>query len=757
VFSVVSTLLLHPVAYPHADRIVEVYQQPTSGNNTGISVSIRPAARVVRAWQGASRSVEMWQGYTTLARAMKTAGDPSPVTIGAVFPTFAAFAGERPIVGRMFDSSETANGAHLVLLGESIWRQRFGADRTVLGKMLMLGDSSYQIIGVLPATLVLPGTQAKPTDMWIPLNVNNDTLGMSVVARLRRGVQSQDVARELDSIFVRSAGFREGKTPAFATMVVRPAERLRFRDSLILLTWAVAAVLLVACANVAHLVLARAASRQRELAIRATLGAGRSRILRQLLAEAGVLAAAGTAGGVLLGAIGLRALVALRPRSLDALRVAHLDGTTLAVALSIAVACTVLFGIAGGLRSTRQPTHEAIKATTGAASASRGQQRARELLVVTEMGMSALLIIGALLLVRSVRNLQTSDLGFQPKGLYALSIPFGEAHIDAPEARAGVLRDLVTRVRALPGVQSVAVAGVPPGWFSFRIGVFEIEGSSAPPSTATSFVSENTMQNEYIRTMGIRLIGGSLFTDTTTTSRQVLVNASFARKTWPSGDAVGHRIRVGSEDWHTIVGVVADARTGGPLTESTAPTLYLPPATRDVQALMIRTSRDAASLRPVVAMLRAEGLHPTSPPESVEQVIAQSIAATRFVMLLLTCFTVMALVLAAVGLYGVLSYRVAQTTREIGIRVALGATAGRVGRAIVSRGVSLALLGAGSGVTAAVWGTKVIEHQLYGVSRLDPSTFVAGAVVLVAIAALACIVPTRRALAIDPASAIRAD
>ncbi|HKW11739.1 MAG TPA: FtsX-like permease family protein, partial [Gemmatimonadaceae bacterium] len=299
-----------------------------------------------------------------------------------------------------------------------------------------------------------------------------------------------------------------------------------------------------------------------------------------------------------------------------------------------------------------------------------------------------------------------------------------------------------------------------PGWFSFRIGALETQGESAAPNGTTSFINANTTEPSYFQTMGIRFVEGSTFDDTTATSRQVIVNEGYARKHWPRGGAVGHRLRIaynGKGDWYTIVGVVNDVAASGPMTDASAPMLYYPASDHQQKALLVRTNGLANPLTALRSLVAAVDSRLMVDVESARQTAAASIAEPRFVMALLAVFTALALVLAAVGLYGVMSYTVAQRTREIGIRIALGSPRGRIARLIVIRGLALAVIGAAIGLGVSAWGSKLIASSLYGITRSDPASFIAGAVVLVAVALAACVIPTRRALAVDPVSAIRAD
>ncbi len=758
VFSVVSTLLLHAIPYPNADRVVYVNQQPNSGNNTGISVTITPGAAVVRSWREGSRSFEDLEPAIMSPRTLKTtSGEPSIVMTGAVLPSFPTFAGERPILGRMFTTTDIVEGGRVVVLGEGFWRQRLASDAQVLGKTLTIGDSAYTVVGVMPAALRFGSPGRRPTDAWMPMDLRNDKLGAALIGRLRPGVSMNTARVELDSIYARTAGFTSGKAP-FNTVISAPGERVQFRASLLLLTGAVALVLLVACANVAHLLLARTATRRRELAIRAALGAGRGRILRQLLTESFLLSIAGMAGGVFVGWAGLRALIAMRPSSHNELQAAHLDTTTLLLAIGVSIASGIAFGVVGALQSARTSTHDSLKNGALSASAGRRHARVRSLLVVSEMALSAMLIVGAALVVRSLQRLQATDLGFDPVRLYTLYPTFG-ARTKTPESRAQFMSDYSARIRATPGVRSAVLVETGPGSRSFSVGRLELDGETPPPATSSSFIDVNHVDPAYFATMGIKLVSGATFSDTTAQSREVIVNEGFARKHWPANNALGHRVRIArknDEPWLTIVGVARNALTSGPGSESTTPMLYLPPGGELLEAIVVRAPGDAKSLTPIAGVGRDLGAKIVT-VDGVEAFIDRSVSEPRFVMLVMTVFGALGLALASIGLYGVMAYTVAQETREIGIRVALGASRADIVRRVLIRGTALAIVGALVGLCVATWGTRLIENQLYGVERLDPSSFVAGAVVLIGAALLACIVPSRRALAVDPMTAIRAE
>ena len=758
VFSVVSSMLLHPLPYPDPDHVVLVDQQATQGSNKmGVDVSILTSTPVIKAWRAQSRAFTALEPYGTSTVEMSEAVPPVELNAGTVMPSFAQFAGVKPLIGRGLIAADTV-ARRSVVLGEGLWRTRMGGRDDVIGTKMRIDDSLYTIVGVMPNVLRVPGAAARSIDVWLPIDMNEDH-GYSVVGRLRGAATPVAAARELNAIEERTNQGPLGGAH-FTTRIRRPAEVVSFRDSLVLLASAVALVMLIACANVAHLLLARSASRSREMAVRTALGAGHGRLVRQLLTESMLLSLVGAAFGVGIGWLGLKAIVALAPRALASLTNARVDATTLAIAVGVTVLSAIVFGLLGGMQAAPNATHDALKAGATSASHSRRADRVRSLLVLSEMALSATLLVGASMLIRSVINLQHTDLGYAADGLYAVRLTFPHSAERDSARRDAVITELEARVRAGSGVTSVARTNSPPGWFFFRIGALETQGEPPAPNGATSFINGNTTEPSYFQTMGIRFVEGSTFDDTTAVSRQVIVNEGYARKHWPRGGAVGHRLRIaynGKGDWYTIVGVVNNVASAGPMADVSAPMLYFPASNHQQKALLVRTSGVANPLTSLRSLVAAVDPRLMVEIESARQTAAASIAEPRFVMALLAVFTGLALVLAAVGLYGVMAYTVAQRTREIGIRIALGSPRGRIARLIVLRGLALAVVGAAIGLGVSAWGSKLIASSLFGITRSDPASFIAGAVVLVAVAMAACVIPTRRALAVDPVSAIRAD
>lgn len=759
VFSVVSNLLLHSIPYPAPERVVIIDQQPKGGNTTGISISVTAPGRLARTFMEQSKTLERVEGYSENSSQLRDAdGGTSDISVAMIAPTFASFAGSAPILGRMFTTDEARANAHLVVLGEPIWRQRFGADPRVLGRAIWIGDSLYTIIGVAPASMRLPRVTSDVIDSWLPLDMHDDNANMLLVGRLRPGSTIDAATRELNALAERNAD-KKSDQREFAVRVSSPADLLRFRDTLQLLSAAVALVLLVACTNVAHLLMARNAARQRELAVRVALGAGRMRLLRQLVTESVLVTSVATVAGVAIAWLGLRAIVAARPAALSELKDVHLDATALGAALLAAIVIGLLFGTLG-VWQLAHGTHEALKSGATSVSQSKKGDRLRSVFVISEMAMSAALLVGATLLIRSVRHLQQTDIGIKPHGLYMMNLALPQTHYATAPARVAVMATILQRIQQLPAVAAVSAASTPPGWRSFAVGALVAEGDPPADKSAMNFIDRNNVQPSFFATTGIKLLEGSTFSDTGEHSDELIVNEGYAYSRWTRGSVLGRRIRNifdKNGDWKRIVGVVGNAAIGGPLTDGTKPLLYLPYSGTGT-ALMIRGRGETSPLQAIRALLR--GIDPAiriTKLDAMDDVIARSIAAPRFVMLLLSVFTVLAVVLAMIGLYGVMSYMVMQRTREIGIRIALGAPAARVARTVVARGVGLAAIGGVLGLLLSRWGGKLIENQLYGVERSDPVSFALGAGALLVTAVLACVIPTRRALAVDPITAIRAD
>jgi putative ABC transport system permease protein len=764
VFSVVNSLILHPISYPHADRIVNVWLEPIRSTMTGVTVTVTADADAVKTWLVGSHSFDGLEPYSSSDVTVEQAG-AAPATLSATYvtPTFPRFADQRILLGRMFTQQEVDDKAPVVLLSEATWHTRFGSDTAVIGKSLTIDDKLYTIIGVAPGSLSVPHLSQAKTDLWFPIRLERGG-GFLMVGRLRDGVSAASATRELDALYARSPAVGKGPPP-FHVRLMGPREMVSFKQSLIMLTGAVALVLLIACTNVAHLLLARSASRQRELAIRQALGAGLPRVFAQMLTESIALAVAGCVIGAVLGWTAVRLLVRLRPENLEELSVAHMDTTVLWVIALLALATGIGFGLFAAIQSWRHSTHESLKTGALTTSQSRSQGRMRALLVVTEMALSTTLLVAASLMVRSVVNLRTTSPGFDPRGLYALNADLPHARYPDSTSQSAFYRDLIERVRAIPAVDEITIAGSAPPGFNFMIGGLQAEGEPEPKAGTTAFNRFVSVSPDYFRTMRLPIVAGRAYQDSTGEPNAIMVNEGFVKAHWPGQSGVGKRLKFldfsGHGEWSTIIGVVADAATGGLTDDRSSPTMYTQekdgPSGRE-PTIIVR-AKQGVDLLPALRGAVAS-LDPRLPPPrltNIEDAMNASAAEPRFTMLLLVSFTVLALVLAAVGLYGVMSYAVAQRTREIGIRIALGATKRAVSRDVIRRGVVLAGVGAVLGLTGAWWATKIVEKMLYGVTRTDPVSFAVGGTVLLATAIAACVVPMHRAASVDPLIAMRAD
>jgi putative ABC transport system permease protein len=757
VFSVVDNLLLHPLGYPDAGRLALVFEQPTNAHVTGVSVFMVPTTPTLRAWRAGARAFEDLEGFATSDAVLRVGGGAaSTVHTAAVQPSFARFSGARPLVGRFFTDEDVASRAPVALLGEALWRSRFGGADSAVGSSMMLGRSVVTIVGVMPETFQLPALLQDHSDLFLPLDVNDDDLGVSMIGRLRPGVTPGQAARELDTLSARMPG--AAQRPEAVAVVTPPGRIVQFRGSLLLLSAAVVLVLIIACANVAHLLLARGAAREREMAIRAAIGAGRARLFRQAVTESLVLAALGCAAGLAVGWAGLRVLVGLRPASLSELSVAHIDAAALLLTVGLTVLTGVVFGVVGAAQAARLASPDALR-VGGPAGGGPGHGRARSLLVVTEMALCTTLLVGAALLIRSVVRLQLADPGFDPHGLYAVSADLS-ATADSSGAQQWAFYDrLAERLGAVPGVTAVTVASTAPPGRSFLIGSLEVEGQTPPAPQETGYVNTTGVRPGFFALMGMRFLEGGPFTDTTAAAAQVIINEGMARRYWPRGSALGHRLRVafrGHGDWLTVVGVVNDAATGGLLMERTEPMLYSSPRSYFGPTLLARVTAPTAVLP--AARRIAQEMNPAVPPVRIDEVAAsmtRSIGNQRFTMLLLALFAGIAVVLAAVGLYGVMAYAVAQRTQEIGIRIALGATAGGIARTVIGRGLALVAAGMAVGLVGAHWGTRLLASALTGVTTGDAASFVLAGIVLVLAALLACVTPMLRAVRVDPVVTMR--
>ncbi len=764
VFSVVSSLVLHPLPYPGADRVMLVQQRPTA--NGGGFLFMSSPGEAMLAWRERARLIDGIEPFAGTDRMLMVPGT-EPVLLHTIMtlPTFTTFTHSRPRVGRFFVAGDVVRGApHVALISTAMWRSRFGEDPSAIGRTITLDGDSYEIIGVMPPVAV-PRPAPPVVDVWLPLV--NDADGLSranAMLRVRTGVTTAAVEHELLILQSQAlAGATDERTRllnakkgAFSTPVVAPLQSmLTIGQSLDLLAWAGALVLLIACANVSHLLLARGLARTRELAVRTAIGAGRFRLARQMLTENVLLAVLGCGAGIALGWVGLRFIIASRPAALNELDAARLDATTVVLAVAAALGTGIVFTLVSAMQFMRRDTHDLLRSASNS-SGTPGHQRMRAVLVVTELALSATLLVGAALIVRSVQRLQQVDPGFRTTNLYTAQLSLPRSRYST-QAAATFQREAIERVRALPGVQSVAIASSVPPNTGIITGTFEPDHATAPPS-GMAFTKFNATEPGYFALIGQPIVDGTTFTDTSKAAGQAIINEGLAKRMWPGESAVGHRFRLApGGDWRTIVGVASDVATSGLIADRTEAMVYFPPQDPTFWALIVRTSgvNPIGSLRGVLASLDPH--LPAVAITAIDQAMRESIARPRFTMLLLSIFTGLAVLLTAVGLYGVMAYAVGARTKEIGIRMALGATRKRVALTVLRFGAALTIIGIGIGLVGARWATALLKNLLYGLPSTDAVSFVAGAAMLFIVAIIAAIVPARRAMAVDPITAIRSD
>jgi len=765
IFTVVNTVLLRPLPYRDPGRLVWAAERFPHVH--GGAVVISPD---FIAWKDSNQVFEQIGAFGGEGGANLTgAGEPARVNVINITAGLFPMLGVQPILGRTFTPDEDKQGQnHVALISERLWRTRFGAHREALGKTIHLDGNSYMVVGVMPSSLQYPAA-----DVWTPIALNTPQFSahspnwsiLRVIGRLTPGATPGQARSDLQLITEQmntqyppqAARFR-----AHVKVEVIPLHQIlvrNVRSLLLVLLGAVGFVLLIACANVANLLLSRAAARGREMAVRAALGAARARLIRQLLTESLALAVTGGALGFFAGVWAVQLLKKLIPPNLPS--EISLDIRVFGFVIGIALLAVILFGLVPALAASRANVSEALKAGGAHAGTGGGTHRLRNLLVVGEVSLSLVLLIGAGLLARSFVRLSRVNLGFDPNHLLLASVwrPVTPG-LDAV-SQAAFFHGVLKKVRELPGVMRVAATThYPLSMFNELTGRLTIqgEGSIRVPQP----ISVASISPDYFRTMGIPLLKGRVFDDHDANSapKVVIVDETLAREVFKGRDPVGRRISSGEPNgsWRTVVGVVADTRNYT-LEEQPWPEIFTPyrQEPRYFMTFVIRTSGDPLALAGAVrkAVQSLDKDQPVSSVQSMTEMIASSTAPQWLRMMLLGLFALLALTLAAIGIFGVMAYSVNQRTHEIGIRMALGAERRDVLKMVVGQGLKLALIGVVIGIVGALVLTRFLSSLLYGVKPTDPLTFVAVSLLLIAVALVACYIPARRAAKVDPMVALR--
>lgn len=768
IFSVVNGVLLKPLPYPESERLVGVYHTANGRRAVMSGPNFTDVARTATSFENAA-------AISTGRMILTGQGEPIRIPVANVSASLFNVLRVRPILGRTFNADENTPGrTSIVVLSYGLWQQRFGGDPDVVGRRIQLDGVSREVVGVMPQGFSYPADR----QAWLPVEYDQNFVTrqrgawyLDVVARLKPGVTTQQSATEVETIgrnLAREYPDADAEI-GMTTYPLREAMVGDIRRAVFVLLGAVGFVLLIACANVANLLLARAAAREPEMAVRTALGAGRGRLVRQLLTESIILALVGAAFGLLLAVWGVEFLTSLKPQGIPRLDNIRIDGAVVLFTMAIAVVTGVLFGVAPAFTATRGLTASLKEGGRGAVTA-RGGARLRGALVVAELALAVMLLAGAGLLMRSFIKLQAVDPGFRPEQALTFELTLPEARYKEDPQIISFFDRLLPRLRALPGVRAAAaVMGLPLSGMDFVIS-FEVEGRPPVPPSQRPAMQVRVATPDYFSTIGIPLKRGRGFSDDDRqgTTPVVLITETAARMFFPNEDPIGKTIKLGwgrgggarRRAGGEVVGIVGDVKEAG-LDEPNPPHIYMPLRQWPVgfMSIVVKTATPPPTLADA-ARTEVYAVDPNLPVSNVrtlDEIVARSISQPRFYMLLLAIFAGVALALAAIGIFGVLSYAVAQRTREIGIRMALGAQQHTVIGLVVREAMLLVAFGVASGTIAALVLSRTMTKMLFSVAPTDPATFAIVAAGLLAVALLASYLPARRATRVDPVVALRTE
>jgi putative ABC transport system permease protein len=766
IFTVLDSVLLRPLPYTDAARLVMIGVRGPDGSagNTDYTTFLD--------WRDRSRSFEEMALIRSWQPTLAVNGEPERIAAMRVSWNYFHMLGVRPALGRDFRADEdNPDRWRVLLISDRLWRRRFGADPSAVGRVVMMNDRDYTIVGVMPPTFepLVSEHFYQPADMWglvgYSVSLNSACRGcqhLKAIGRVKTGTPLETARADIDAVQTQlRRQFPAEYARETMTLVPLPEELTnRIRPALVVLMGAVAFVLLIACANVANLLLARMARREHDLALRTALGASRSRLVRQLLAENTLLAAVGGGAGLMLAAIAVPILTHVAPASMARLADARVDARVAAFSALVSLGTAIAFGLLPALRASRLDLRDTIHGDTRRTSHAP-TSLARRVLVAADVALAVVLLVGAGLMIRSVGRLLGVDPGFDPDQVLTTQISMvGQAYAK-DEAVVAKTDEMLAKLRALPGVIAVAAAGqIPLGGNGDTWG-FHVQGRVATPEDPS--VERYSVTPDYFSVMRIPLRRGRLFTgaDVAGAEPVMLVGERTARALWPGADPIGQHVRIGSATtgpWRTVVGIVGDVRHQQ-LAAPPTMQMYTPQAqlTDSFLTFVIRASGDVSSLtsearRAIWSVARDVPVYETAP---LTDLVARSVGPRRFVMLLLECFGAVALLMTAVGLYGVISFTVSERTREIGIRAALGASRADIVRLVLGSGFLVVFTGMAAGVIVAAGATRYLQGSLYGISPTDPATFAAVVVLLFLVTLTAQSLPIARAMRVDPAVALR--
>lgn len=777
VFSVVNGVLLNPLPYAQPDRLVAVYSKNKAFDHSSISYPN------FLDWVRDQHSFSALAAYRGDDYNLIGMGEPQRVSAEMVSASFFPLLGIHPVVGRQFRPEEDQIGAQPVaLISGGLWKREFGSSPDAVGKTLDLNGVGYQIVGVIPASFHYQSFNFQDnTDVFVPIGQWNDStfrnrsagMGMDAVGRLKPGVTLAQAQADMDAIAQHLAqAYPDADHDSGVALYSLKRDLVgRIRPFLLVLLAAVAFVLLIACVNVANLLLARSTGRTREFAIRAALGASPQRVIRQLLTESLVLACVGGACGLLLAAWGTQAALRVLPEALPRAQSIHVDGRVLLFTFAASLFAGVLFGLAPAIKTARGDLHETLK--EGGRGSSGARHRLQGLFVVVEMALALMLLIGAGLMIRSLANLWNVNPGFNPQNLVNFGFSYPTTLGGTPDAIRASMLQVESAVESAPGVVAASLnAGGTPMAGDSELGLW-LDNEPKPATMSQMKVSLfYAVQPDYLRAMGIPLIRGRFLNaqDNEHSPFVIDIDEDFARQYFPGQDPIGRRVNFALMDKSgLIVGVVGHVKQWG-LDESSGPPIraefyfpisqipdqFFPLLARGGQFVVRTQGSPDAEMKTIRAALRRvnSGIV-VYEVHTLKSIISRSLAARRFSMILLAIFATLALVLSCIGIYGVISYLVGQRTHEIGVRMALGAQPAHVMRLILGQAARMALVGVAIGLAGSLALTRLMNKMLFGVSAYDPFTFAAVAALLIAVALAACYVPARRAMRVDPMIALR--
>jgi putative ABC transport system permease protein len=763
IFSVVNAVLLRPLPFNNPDQLVKLWETFLPDGWGSVS------AANLKDWREQNNVFSEIAAYQGANFNLQGSNHPERAPGAEVTANFFDALEIQPVIGRGFLPSEEQPGNHrVVVLSQQLWQRNFGADPQLVGKTISLNGENFNVIGIAPAGFQFP---FRAVELWVPLALspaqwaNRGSHAYLTIGRLKPGATLAQAKEQMSALGSSlAAEYPEDAGRNIRLISLKEETVQSSRPALLVLLGAVAFVLLIACANVANLMLARAASRRKETAIRAALGAGRLRLIRQFLTESVILSLMGGAAGLLLAKLGLDLLLSLASTSLPRANEIGLDLQTLAFTFSLSLLTGIGFGIAPALQVSRADVHETLKEGGGRAMSAAGGARLRNALVVAEVALSLIMLIGAGLLIKSFARLQQVSSGLQPENVLTMKIALPGAKYSTPQAIAAFYQQTLDKISSLPGVQAAGAINLLPLQQWGYNGDIEIEGHGPYQPGEAPIAEYRSVTPDYFRALAIPLLNGRIYTaqDGEKSAPVILINQTMARALWPNESAIGKRIRVDGPDWRTIVGVVGDVRQSG-LAQPVRYEIYFAHPQSPYMSLMqnmtlvVRASSDPASMisdirRAAQSVDPMQSLHSI---ETMESVIAQSVSDRRLNMMLLAIFAAVALLLAAVGIYGVLSYTVTQRTHEIGIRMAVGAQSSDILKLVVGQAMTMALAGVGIGLIAAYGLTRLMSSLLYGVSASDPAIFIIISLILTGVALTASFVPSRRAIKVDPMVALR--